>query len=165
MLCLAGLAADNVAAHAMLQRTLESGSALERLAQLVAAQGGDANVVSRPDLLPRADTIVDVLAKDGGIVSSVAPRPLGRVIVELGGGRRAVNDVVRPEVGLEVLVKPGQAVAQGDTIARVHACSPSDAERAARGVLAAIAIGDTAPVVLPLIGWRVTHEHTTQWEG
>ncbi len=164
MLRLAGLAADDSSARAMLQGSIESGEALERLARLVAAQGGDADVVSRPDMLPRADTIVDVVAQDGGIITAVPPRPLGRVIVELGGGRRTVDDVVRPEVGLEVLVKPGQTVAAGDPIARVHARTPSDAERATRDLHAAITLGDDAPVVLPLIGWRVTHENTIPWE-
>ncbi|MEO5824687.1 MAG: thymidine phosphorylase [Gemmatimonadales bacterium] len=164
MLCLAGLATGDGDARALLQRTIDSGQALERMAKLVAAQGGDASMVSRPDLLPRADTLVDVIAQDGGIVTSVAPRPLGRVIVELGGGRRTVDDMVHPEVGLEVFVKPGDTVAAGDLLARVHARSSSDAQHAMRGVHTAITVGGDMPAVLPLIGWRVTHEHTTRWE-
>ncbi|MBA2292367.1 MAG: thymidine phosphorylase [Gemmatimonadales bacterium] len=165
MLRLSGLAVNDGTARSMLERAIRSGDALERLAMMVAAQGGNADVATRPDMLPSADTIIDVNAVDGGTVTAVAPRPLGRVIVELGGGRRTVDDMVRPEVGLEVLVKPGQMVAAGDLIARVHARSAIDAERARSEVGAAITIGDDAPVVLPLIGWRVTHEHTTPWEG
>lgn len=165
MLRLSGLALDDGAARSMLERAIGSGDALERLAMMIAAQGGNADVVTRPGMLPSADTIIDVFAADGGTITAVAPRPLGRVIVELGGGRRTVDDVVRPEVGLEVLVKPGQVVAEGDLIARVHARNAMDATRARSGVSAAITIGGDAPVVLPLIGWRVTHENTTPWEG
>ncbi len=164
MLRIAGLAADNERARVMLAESIASGAALERLAQMVAAQGGDANVVTNPDLLPRAETIVDVLAPSAGVITTVSPRPLGRVIVELGGGRRRVDDTVHPEVGLEVLVEPGQTVFAGEPIVRVHARSVSDADHATRGVHAAITIGDDAPEVLPLIGWRVTNQQTTSWE-
>lgn len=164
MVRLAGLADDDHAARAMLDHALESGDALERLAMMVAAQGGDARVVHRPDLLPEADTIVEVVARTDGIINAVSPRPLGRAIVELGGGRRTVDDVVHPEVGLEVFAKPGRPVSAGDIIARVHARSAHDAARAASTVHDAITIADNAPAVLPLIGWRVTPVDTTPWE-
>jgi thymidine phosphorylase len=156
MLLLAGLDSEAAAAHRRLEGVIASGAALDRFRQMVAAQGGDANVIDHPDRLPTAPVRVDVLADRAGIVAQVEPRALGRAIIELGGGRREVTDAVLPDVGLEVPAKPGQTVRRGDQLAVIHARSHEAAEAVVATVRAAIRIGDTAPDVLPLVAWRVT---------
>ncbi len=156
MLLLSALERDPAAAHRRLEATITSGAALERLAQMVAAQGGDARVVEDPDRLPQAPVRRDVLAQHDGVVASVEPRALGRAIIGLGGGRKQVTDDVLPDVGLEVPVKPGQRVARGDRLAIVHARTRDAADHAAHQVETAIVVTDTAPPPFPLIAWRVT---------
>jgi thymidine phosphorylase len=161
MLVIAGLAPDAAAARAKLDAAIRSGAALERLSQLVAAQGGDAAMVEHPDRLPSAPVRHDVLAERDGVVAHAEPRALGRVIIELGGGRRMVTDTVRPDVGLEVPVKPGQRVSRGDLLARVHARDHADAERVTPAIRDAIPVADDAESVLPLLAWRVTASGAT----
>lgn len=156
MLLLSGLDHDPVAARRRLEATITSGTALERLAQMIAAQGGDARVVEDTDLLPMAPVLRDVLAQHDGVVASIEPRALGRVIIGLGGGRQQVTDDVLPDVGLEVPVKPGQRVSRGDRVAIVHARTKDAADHAAQQVEAAVVVADTAPTPLPLVAWRVT---------
>lgn len=165
MLLLSGLDTAAAAARHRLEATVTSGRAVELLARMVAAQGGDAGVIEHPERLPRAPVQRDVVAREGGIVTQVEPRGLGRAIIELGGGRRVSTDRVLPDVGLEVPAKPGQRVAKGDRLAVVHARTVADAERAVTAVLAAITIGASGVAALPLISWRVTAEGAQPFGG
>jgi pyrimidine-nucleoside phosphorylase len=165
MLLLAGVDATPIAARRRLDGVIASGAALERLVALVHAQGGDTNTIEHPDRLPRAPIQRDVLAACDGTVGRVEPRALGRVIIELGGGRREVTDAVLPDVGLEVLAKPGHRVARGDRLAVVHARTADAADRAVDAVRAAILVSDKAADVLPLVAWRVTASGATRQGG
>ena len=156
MLLLAGLDKDASAAHRRLEGVIQSGAALDRFRQMVAAQGGDAAVVDHPERLPTAPLQLEVLADREGVVAQVEPRALGRAIIELGGGRREVTDAVLPDVGLEVPAKPGQVVRPGDRLAVIHARSRDAAAAVVAAVRDAIRIGDTTPDLLPLVAWRVT---------
>jgi pyrimidine-nucleoside phosphorylase len=165
MLLLAGIDSDEASARQRLKRTVSSGEAIECLAKMVAAQGGDANVVHHPDRLPRAPIQRDIVAERDGFIVEVPPRPLGHAIIELGGGRREVTDTVLPDVGLEVPVKPGERITRGDRLAVVHARTEAHAAVAATQVRAAIRIGDESIAALPLIAWRVTAAGATPIGG
>ncbi|HEY4099988.1 MAG TPA: thymidine phosphorylase [Gemmatimonadales bacterium] len=165
MLLLAGAEDDAAAARRRLESTISSGQALERFVAMVEAQGGDAAAVEHPGKLPAAPVRLDVLASRAGIVTVVEPRALGRIIIDLGGGRRTVTDTVDPAVGLEVPVKPGIAVQRGQRVATIHARSHDAAAAAARAIELAIDIGDVAPETLPLIAWRVTAGGTASYRG
>jgi pyrimidine-nucleoside phosphorylase len=156
MLLLGGIDSDRAAAQYRLELSISSGRALETFARMIAAQGGHATMVEHPERLPKAPLRVDVPAPRDGVVQRVEPRALGRVIVELGGGRRAVTDTIRPDVGLEVRVRPGDRVRAGDALVTVHARSADDAAAAVSAIVAAISLGETAVPALPLIAWRVT---------
>jgi pyrimidine-nucleoside phosphorylase len=156
MLLLAKVDRDPAAARARLEATISSGAALEVFRQIIAAQGGDPAVVDNPALLPRAPVQCDVLAAQDGVVTQVEPRALGRAIIELGGGRRAVTDTVLPDVGLEVFAKPGARLRRGERLAVIHARSQVAADAVTPAVSAAISIADVAVPALPLIAWRVS---------
>jgi thymidine phosphorylase len=53
-------------------------------------------------------------------VRTVDTFALGEAVVAMGGGRRAVADVVDPRVGLVVRRRIGDDVAVGDVLAEVH---------------------------------------------
>jgi pyrimidine-nucleoside phosphorylase len=165
MLLLAGIDRDGASARRRLEQTVRDGSALTAFAKMVAAQGGDAATIEDPRRLPRAPIQREVRATATGIIARVEPRALGRAIIDLGGGRREVADVVFPDVGLEVPAKPGQHVQRGDLLAVVHARTEPQAAAAVASVLDAISIGDAIPEVLPLIAWRVTRTGATPYGG
>ncbi|MEO5798830.1 MAG: thymidine phosphorylase [Gemmatimonadales bacterium] len=156
MLLLSKLETEPAAARARLEKSISSGAALDILRKMVEAQGGDPAVVDHPERLARAPIQRDVLAERDGTVTQVEPRALGRIISELGGGRRVATDSVLPDVGLEVFAKPGTVVRRGDRLAVVHARTNEAAATAAQGVLAATTIGDSAAPMLPLVAWRVS---------
>lgn len=165
MLLLAGIDHDTSSARARLQESIDSGAALDVLREIIGAQGGDPAVVDDPSLLPRAPIQQELRADRDGIVTVVEPRALGRVIIELGGGRRVATDRVLPDVGLEVFAKSGMMVQQGDLLAVIHARTTDAAAAVAPSVREAITIGNEAVAALPLIAWRVSSNGEQRYGG
>ena len=155
MLIVAGIAPDPSTARHLLRETIMSGRALERLMQIVEAQGGDPSLVEHPERLPAAAVRQAFESPADGVLSSIEPRVVGRAIVALGGGRATIDDTVDPSVGFVFLATPGDTVAKGQPIVEIHARSADDAAAAARALSGAISIGGRADL-LPLVSHRIT---------
>ncbi len=155
MLGVVGLETDPGAARKRLAETISSGRALERLQQMVEAQGGDPALVEHPEGLPLAPTREPYLAPLSGWVTSIEPRAIGRAIVALGGGRARMEDTIDPSVGFVFEAKPGAWVERGERVAEIHAQSAAAAAAGADALSGAITIGERAEL-LPLVSHRVT---------
>ncbi len=152
MLILGKLAANETDARAKLQAGLDSGEAAERFSRMVAALGGPADLVERPDAyLEKAPIIVPVPALAAGYVSTTDCRGLGLAVVSLGGGRRRPEDAIDFAVGLTGLVELGDQIAVGQPLAMVHARTQAAAEQAVREVQAVYQVGAVKPVANPII--------------
>ena len=154
LLVLGGLARDGVEAAAAVERALTSGAAAERFAKMIAALGGPHDLVECPDRhLVRAPIELAVAPDVAGVITRVDARSLGLLVVELGGGRRRVEDSIDPAVGLTEVRAVGEAVDRDRPIAVVHARSVTDAEAAAKRLREAVTVGDepsaggTSPVL------------------
>jgi pyrimidine-nucleoside phosphorylase len=162
MLLLVGAAPEPAEARRKLEDSVSSGRALETFARIIEAQGGDARIVENPDLLPQANEVEVFRASRDGVVTRIEPRRIGRAIVELGGGRRTIDDVVDPSVGFVIPVKPGDPVNEGEPLASVFARERGAMDRAMHALGEAITIG-TAGTLSPLITHRVTAEGVTSF--
>jgi thymidine phosphorylase len=155
MLLLAGAAADTSEARQRLEESVISGSALEMLARIIEAQDGDPRVVDDPELLPQAGEVEIFRAEHDGVVSQVEPRRIGQGIVELGGGRRTIDDKIDSAVGFVIPVKPGDSVVQGEPLASVFARDRQGIRCGMQALKEAIAI-EASGTLTPLITHRVT---------
>ncbi len=159
MLQLARPALSAPDARLTLRETIASGAALEKFRQIVRAQGGDERVIDDPDRLPSAPEKGDVVADRSGVVTSIAPRPVGHAIIALGGGRTAAADLVNPAVGIVFQVRVGDAVVAGQSLATIHAATPAalaDAQARVREIVRLSADSGAAPAALPWVSHRVT---------
>jgi pyrimidine-nucleoside phosphorylase len=164
MLVLVGAEPDRAAARRALEESVASGRALETFAHVIEAQGGNPALVDDPAVLPQARAVEVYRADRSGVVERVEPRRIGRAIVELGGGRAAVDDAVDPTVGFVITVKPGDAVRAGEPIASVFA---RDAAGVALGISAlaeAVTIGERGELT-PLISHRITARGVEPFPG
>jgi len=134
--------------HSLLDEAIRSGRALAKFREMVAAQGGDL------DRLPAMPGGAEVLAPRGGFVTAIDTEALGLAIIELGGGRKVMSDKVDHGVGLEMLVRLGDAVEPGQPLVRVFG-SRVQFEQVRPQIERAVSIGDERPVVSPLIVERV----------
>ena len=108
MLELVGIEADPAEAIA-------SGRAMDHWRRMIRAQGGD------PDApLPRATVIETLTAERSGVVTECDALAIGRAAWRLGAGRATKDDPVSAAAGIEVLAKPGDEVAQGQALLRLH---------------------------------------------
>lgn len=106
---------------------LDSGAALQKFRELVAAQGGDVSVVDNPQKLPQSAHRINVTADVSGIVTTIDALALGKLAGRLGAGRMSKDAVIDPVVGFVVHRKIGDAVQQGEALLTVHANqTPSD---------------------------------------
>ncbi|MEO6878869.1 MAG: thymidine phosphorylase, partial [Gemmatimonadaceae bacterium] len=91
-----------------------------------------------------------------GFIARVEPKTIGRAIVEMGGGRTRVEDVVDPSVGLVITARPGDWVEAGEPLATIFARDRGGVGSGRQGLRTAIVIADEAEPPLPLISHRVS---------
>ena len=156
MLVLGTVASSLEAANDLMRDAISSGKAMLKFEEIVAAQGGDTSVLRDPSRLPRAPHQQVFTAARDGIVQSVEPRTIGYGIIELGGGRRNMEEKIDPSVGFVISAKPGLRVTKGQTLATIHARSGADIAVGRSILEKAIVIGDSAPLPLPLVSHRIT---------
>jgi pyrimidine-nucleoside phosphorylase len=144
LLTSSGRCDDRDEARRTLREHLTSGRAYERFAAMVGAQGGDLEAKR-----PRAPEAT-VTAEQAGFIEAIDTEVLGWVVIEMGGGRKRLEDRIDPTVGIEMCVRLGDEVRAGDRIARLFV-HESVRENASLGVAAAIRIGERAPARRPLI--------------
>jgi pyrimidine-nucleoside phosphorylase len=157
MLLLVGTAKNAAEARRRLEATITSGKALETMALLIDAQGGNPRVLDDPGLLPQAGEVEVFRAPRDGVVSRIEPRRIGRAILELGGGRRTIEEEIDPAVGFVIPAKPGNSVRAGEPLASVFARDRDGIEVGLVALREALVIGETG-TLSPLITHRVTAE-------
>ncbi|MBZ0267397.1 thymidine phosphorylase [bacterium] len=155
MLVLAGISGDADDGAARIREQLDGGAARECFARWIAAQGGDAGVVERPDALPSAPVVHVLEAPRDGYLTAIDSYAVGLAANALGAGRNRVGDAVDPAVGFVFRAKPPAHVAAGDPLVEIHARSVDAARGAEQRLLACMEIGEEAPRVASLVLERI----------
>lgn len=145
ILLLAGAARDEAEAKRMLADCIAGGAAKEKLAEFVAAQGGDASYVWDISKFERAKYQMAVLAEKEGYVRGIHAKSVGSACMKLGGGRETKESVIDRSVGIYLEKKRGDFVEAGDAVAIVHANDRAKGEAAVRMVQKAYGIGRERP--------------------
>jgi thymidine phosphorylase len=152
MLVLSGVEHSADAARQRADRAVTSGKAAEIFGRMVAALGGPADFLERPDhYLPSAPVTLPVPPPRDGYLTAVDARGIGNAIIELGGGRRRADDKLDLSVGFTDIVPISSAVERSRPLAVVHAASEADAQRAIENLRAACTITSSPPPSRPMI--------------
>ncbi len=146
-----GLAETEAQAEEMMLGAVKSGAALETLASLVRAQGGDPAAVYEPDGLPRASCVLEVPAPREGFVARLTANEIGRICMHLGGGRETKESEIDPAVGLVLRRKVGDPVRAGESLAQIHANDPEKGRAAVEAYLRCCEIAPAAPEAKPFV--------------
>ncbi|MGH8873835.1 MAG: thymidine phosphorylase [Acidimicrobiia bacterium] len=155
MLIIGRGADDSAEARRRLEEAVASGKALEKLVEVVRAQGGDPQAVADPIRLPTAAHTEEICAHRTGYVTRCDALLVGEAAMRLGAGRERKEDDIDPAVGVTVLAKRGDQVEQGQPLATV-AWNDNARRREAVGRLeGAWEIGDTPQPSPPLVLGRV----------
>ncbi len=151
MLVAAGIPASFAEARSMAEKTLASGGAVEALAAMIEAQGGDADALDRPMLGHSARETGEWRAEQSGVISRVDARGVGYAALAAGAGRRRKGDDIDPAAGVCLLRVEGDEVEDGEAVAQVMAGSPDGLADALAELDRAIVISDELPPTRALI--------------
>lgn len=155
MLLAGGAAKEEEEARKMLLQVIKDGSALEKLASFVEAQGGDKQMVYHPELLPQAAIVAPVLSPKEGYVRKIICDEVGICSLLLGGGRETKESRIDLSVGIVLQKKVGDAVREGEVLAYIHANEEDKRKACQERLLKAYEIGnekkEEGPVILGIL--------------
>ncbi|MDJ0834916.1 MAG: thymidine phosphorylase [Acidobacteriota bacterium] len=121
MLAQGGLTNDPGDARARMRKTIDDGSAMDRLERYLVFCGAQPQAMSRLqadslDKLPRRA----VTAERSGMVHAVKGRDIGYLMVDLGAGRKVRSDAIDPLAGLVLARHVNDRVERGQVIAWLY---------------------------------------------
>lgn len=132
MLVLGRKAGNAAEAREVLLERLQSGAALAKFKELVAAQGGDPKVAEDLSVLAVSARSIPVLAPDSGYVGHITAEEIGLAAMELGAGRETKESIIDLAVGMDLKRKVGDSVSEGEPLAVLYAKPGASEEVLAR---------------------------------
>ena len=115
---------DNIdKAKEMAQETIDNGTALNKLREMIDAQSGNPEVINDYSLFKEASEIIELTYQNDDLVyiESIDAESIGVASVMLGAGRQKKDDIVDHSVGIILNKKVGEKLQKGDLIATVYA--------------------------------------------
>ena len=125
------------------QSAIDSGKALDKFVEMVAAQHGDESYILHPEKFEIGKKDV-VVAEQSGYVSGMIAADIGRAVTHLGGGRMQKSDVIDFSVGVVMKVAIGSKVKAGDVICEVYH-NGKGLDEAKRLISNAVTVSKTKP--------------------
>jgi len=110
-----------------IEKVINNGKAYEIFEKMIIAHGGD---ISSIKLNPSITKIIK--AKKEGYLNFKNTKGLGMSIIELGGGRKKIDDIVDSNAGFRLIKKHGSYVNKDDEIAEIFC---SDNNKIEKGIL------------------------------
>lgn len=138
-----------------LTAAIDSGKALQKLTDVVVAQGGDPAAIENPDLLPVCPHEAVITAPRDGYVTRCDALTIGVVATRLGAGRERQEDTIDPGVGITLEAKVGDRVQSGQPLARARYSDTARWQAQETALASAWTIEDAAAEPQPLIVERV----------
>lgn len=98
-----------------IEEVLDNGRAYEKFLEFVKTQGGDL------DKIELAKTMIPVKSEQEGTLRDISAEVVGKVVLELGGGRKKKGDAIDYGVGVVINKHIGDVIKKGDVLAYLYA--------------------------------------------
>lgn len=105
------------------KEAISSKAALEKLKDMVKAQGGDVSVIEDTGKFERAEYFYDVIAQGSGVISHINAEEIGVASVALGAGRETKESTIDYHAGILLRKKTGDSVKAGDVLGTLYSSS------------------------------------------
>ena len=164
MLFISGIVPSRKEAKSRIAENLANQKGLNRLVDLITAQGGDPSVLDNPDLLPQPRAKIEVKSETAGYVSAIDALEVGLASKILGAGRKNKDDAIDYSVGIYLKKKIGDEVEAGDPLAVFY--SDGDEEKiepARKKFLAAYSFNSNKIDPPKLIYARITRDGVEEY--
>ena len=150
MLCMV-TGEDEKACYAMAKDAIDDGSALNKLYEMISAQGGNTGVVDDFSLFKQPKHTVEISSEREGYIEHTDAEKIGLASVILGAGREKKGDPIDSSAGIVLKKKTGDRVEKGDTLAIFYTDDESKIEEAKREFFEAFTFGNKKPPAQKLI--------------
>jgi len=126
-----------------IHKVLNNGLAAEKFEKMVSALGGSNSFLSNYKTeMSKAPYIEDISLGKKGHIKEIKTRELGLILIELGGGRKQVNDNINYLVGFDNVIGIGDSVDASTPVIQVHAKSKDDFDRAKDQIIKCFILSD-----------------------
>ncbi len=130
---------------------IESGLAFEKFKEWISCQGGNVTWIDNIELFPKAEFEAIVCAPCSGYISHMDAEKIGVSSVVLGAGRESKDDIIDMAAGIILEKKTGDAVCEGEIIARLYTSDKSRINNAEKLFMSAVEFSASKPEDVPLI--------------
>ena len=118
---------DRQSAFEKINQVVSNGKAAEKFNKMVYALGGPDNFLEKYNShLLSSSYVGEIKANNSGSIYSIETRKLGLILIELGGGRKQINDKIDYTVGYENVISVGDNVDTSTPLLKVHTSSQND---------------------------------------
>lgn len=151
LLVMTGALPSIAEAEMCVRKAVRTGAALEKLAEVIEAQGGNPRQIERPELLPAAPVRVMLRAPRAGYISGIEAEKIGLASMQLGAGRFQKGDAIDHRTGFILQAKVGDRLASGDPLVEIHARNEAEATSIQEPLLACYRWSDAQVTAGPLV--------------
>lgn len=131
---------ENMAVNSLISR-----KALDKFYEMTAAQGGDTAYVRDWTSLRRSGLARTIEASEDGFISALEADGIGFAAIELGCGRKKIDDTIDPLAGIVLHKKTGDEVKRGDALMTLYADSNDRLDRGEEKAVKSIRISAAKP--------------------
>ncbi len=139
--------------------SIESGKALEKFKEMVAAQGGDLTIFS--DNYPEDINCCfkyEIFSDKSGYISKVDTEKIGKAAMILGAGREKKEDSIDYNSGIILNKKTDEIINKGDLLATFYSSKQSKFIEAEKIFKESLEYTEKKSICIPLIQARVTKD-------
>ncbi|MDD6808160.1 MAG: pyrimidine-nucleoside phosphorylase [Oscillospiraceae bacterium] len=124
---------------------IENGEALNKLAEMVKAQGGDKGLIFHPENFEKSRYSYEIKAKTSGYIEKMDTEKIGISSSLLGAGREKKEDSIDYKAGIILGKKTGDYVTEGETLATLFTDKEERIEKSEKTFLEALTFSDIKP--------------------
>jgi pyrimidine-nucleoside phosphorylase len=146
-----------------LEKILQEGTAFNKFKEMITAQGGNPEIIDKPELLPLAKHCTKIKADISGYVQKIDSRLIGESAMLLGAGREKKESEIDLSVGIVLKKKVGSKVNINGYLAEVYYNDSEKLKEAKNKLFSSFVIGDKKPKKLPLILATISKEGVKEW--
>lgn len=159
MLLISGVVSVRDEGIKLIKHNIDTKRGLEKLGELIEAQGGNREVIENPGLLPQPRVKIEVESADSGYVEKINALDVGVASKILGAGGKTKDEPIDRSIGIYLNKKVGDAVEKGEPIAVLYSDGDKNRIDQAKALLLnAYTLGPAQPDAPRLFYARVSKE-------
>lgn len=112
----------------LLRKQIENKEGLNKLAEMVNAQGGDSSYIFNPAKFVLGKNVIEIKSQNKGYVSKIDALAIGHAAMLVGAGREKITDTINPRVGVVLNKKVGDYVNENETLVTLYSDGNNEKE-------------------------------------